>query len=499
MKIITATQTRQLDTATIQNEPISSLDLMERASQVFTDWFVDQFPDNDIPVHIFCGPGNNGGDGLVVARLLYYRFYEVSIYLCEIGPKSEDNVANLIRLPKRSNIDPISISPEDAFPDVPTNAIIIDAIFGSGLNREVTGYWADLIQHLNKNDNKIVSIDIPSGLFADQHTEGQSIEADYTFIFELPKLAFCFPQNNHRVGDWTFKSIGLDQKTLANLDTCNYFVDADYVKKLLHKRSRFDHKGTYGHALLIVGSYGKVGAAVLATKACLRSGVGLVSVYAPACAYEILQTSTPEAMVISDEDSKIITGIPPLDNYKSIGIGCGLSTDTAASKTLPQLLQSSPLPLVIDADALNIIAAQKSLLEKIPKGSILTPHPKEFERLFGKTDNDFHRNEVQKKFAKDLGLYIILKGAHTCIATPDGNCFFNSTGNPGMATGGSGDVLTGIITGLMAQQYTAEEAAIIGVYLHGFAGDLAVEAQSEEAMVAGDIVSCLGKAFENHK
>jgi len=496
MKIISAAQTQQLDQLTIRNESISSVDLMERASQVFTTWFLEMFPDTDSPVVIFCGPGNNGGDGLVVARLLYHSFYNVQLYLCKIGHStSSDFSINLERLPAHSDVVPQTIEVGDALPPLASGSIIIDAVFGSGLNRSVEGYWSKLFDHINQNASTIVAIDIPSGVFADQPTTGTCIKANYTLSFELPKLAFCFPENNHRIGKWFFKSIGLDQKELGVMDTPFRFVSDTFVKTLIRRRGKFDHKGTYGHALLVTGSLGKVGAAVLASKACLRSGAGLVSIHSPGCAYEILQISIPEAMVSIDPEKEFISVIPELTNYKAIGIGCGLGTHATTAKALKQLLEQTTLPLVLDADALNLIAQHKDLLQQIPKGSILTPHPKEFERLFGNSKNDFHRNEIQRNFAEELGVYIILKGAHTCIACPDGNCYFNSTGNPGMATGGSGDVLTGVITGLLAQDYGPKDAAVIGVYLHGLAGDLAAAKQSEEALIAGDIVDNLGAAF----
>ncbi|MDX1943603.1 MAG: NAD(P)H-hydrate dehydratase [Saprospiraceae bacterium] len=500
MKILNANQIRELDVYTIEHEPIASIDLMERASLTFVNWFVHKFPNQDIPIHIFCGPGNNGGDGLASARLLQQRFYDVTVWFCKISDNiSKDFQVNWERLPRRTELQVHKIEEGTPLPDLPENAIAIDAIFGSGLNRAVTGYWATLFEHLNQLNIIRVAIDIPSGLFADQHTDGACIRADYTFSFEMPKLAFFFPENQDIVGDWTYQSIGLNQDFIAKTKTLYYYIDIIFTKNILHKRHKFNHKGTFGHALLIMGSYGKVGAAILAARACLRSGVGLVTIHAPKCAYSILQMSIPEAMVSIDRHEFFLSEIPKLQAYKAIGVGCGLDQKKTSAEAMEILLEESLVPLVIDADALNLIAKNQGLFKKIPKNSILTPHPKEFERLFGAAANDFERNELQRRKAQELGVYILLKGAHTCIACPNGTCYFNSTGNPGMATGGSGDVLTGIITGLLAQSYSPLEAAVLGVYLHGLAGDIASEELEQEALIASDIVQYLGRAFRRLK
>ncbi|MEZ4961293.1 MAG: NAD(P)H-hydrate dehydratase [Saprospiraceae bacterium] len=497
MKIFTVEQIRQLDAFTIENEPVLSIDLMERAARTFSDWFVARFPDRKQKVFVLCGPGNNGGDGLAAARMLGHDFYEVKVFLLKIGSSlSGDCAANLDRLKKDRSCEIINIEEGDPMPAFPENCILVDAIFGSGLSRPLRGYWESFIQHLNNQPVTRVAIDIPSGMFADQPTLGASIRADFTFSFEMPKLGFVFPENGERVGEWAFGSIGLHRGFIQQEKTPWHLVDGQTVKAIYRPRSKYGHKGTYGHVLLVAGSYGKIGAAVLSAKAVLRSGAGLLTVHLPKCGYEILQTAVPEAMVSVDQHESIITEIgEDLTQYKTIGIGCGCGTDTLTEKALAYILENAPYPIVLDADALNMMAKNKSLFEKIPKNSILTPHPKEFERLFGTTANSFERNELQRKKAVELGLYIILKGANTAIACPDGACYFNNTGNPGMATAGSGDVLTGILTGLLAQGYSSVEACISGVWLHGLAGDLAAKKIGQEAMIAGDIVEYFGKAF----
>lgn len=497
MKILTAEQIRALDACTIAQEPISPIDLMERAALTFVHWLTGRFNDTDRLVCIFVGPGNNGGDGLAAARLLHQRSYNVYLYRCHIGSAvSDDFQANWERLPAQDTIPVTDLHSGDPMPDLPKGALLIDAIFGSGLNRPLSGYWAELIAAINAAPVIRVAIDVPSGLFTDGPSEGACVEADHTFSFELPKLAFFFAENQHRIGEWTTGSIGLDASFIGQSETPFFYLDRPMVQPLLHTRRRHDHKGTFGHALLLMGSYGKTGAAILAARACLRSGVGLVTTHVPHSAYWPLQTAVPEAMVSGDAGEYFLSTLPDLKPYNAIGAGCGWGQETVTAQMLRQLIESRRQPLVLDADALNLLAKDQELLYRLPENSILTPHPKEFERLFGTAANGFERNALQRRMATALNVIIVLKGAHTCIAAPDGACYFNSTGNPGMATGGSGDVLTGIITGLLAQSYPPLEAALLGVWLHGLAGDLAARDLGYEALLAGDIVDYLGAAFQ---
>lgn len=496
MKLLTADQIRAWDSFTIQNEPIASLSLMERASAVFTDWF-SMIYDAQRPVVVVCGTGNNGGDGLVIARYLHLLRFNVSVYICPISKnETADFSKSLVNL---TDLDPFilrgGISEHDAFPTIPKNAVVIDAILGSGLTRPVVGYWASFFDYLNQLGIEIVSVDIPSGLFSDKHSEGTIIKATRVLSFEIPKLAFLLPENQPFVGNFEYKSIGLDPRFLENVAAQNVFVTADFIKPLLKKRPKFGHKGTFGHALLVVGSAGMAGAAVLASRSCMRSGVGLLTVHTPQCNRLILQISLPEAIVSADENETEIAQLLDCQKYSAVGIGCGIGKGEKTAAILRGYLEQASKPLVLDADALNIISEHPEWLDLIPKNSILTPHPKEFERLFGKADNDFERLELQRSKAKSLKINILLKGAHTVVADTEGCCFFNSTGNAGMATAGSGDVLTGIITGLLAQGYEPKYAAILGVYLHGSAGDWAAKRVGQEALIASDIIDNLGNAF----
>lgn len=497
MKIFSVEQIRRLDQYTIQHEPIPSIELMERASRTFFNWFVKNFPDRNRKIFVFAGSGNNGGDGLTIARMLSRDYYEVKVFLLRIGDSmSEDCAANFKNL-KKYHYCPFAVIEEDgAVPVLPEGCIVIDAIFGSGLTRPVKGYWAELIEYLNRQPVTRVAVDIPSGMFADQPTEGVSIRADFTFSFEMPKLGFLFPENLERVGAWSFASIGLHPGFILQEETPWRLIDRALVKPLVRRRKKYDHKGTFGHALLVAGGFGRVGAAILAARSCLRSGAGLVTVHAPKCAYEILQIAIPEAMVSVDGHQYAVTHVhEQLPKYKAVGIGCGLGTNDLTACALANLLEDATQPVVLDADALNLLAGHPDFFKLIPRDSILTPHPKEFERMFGETKNSFERTALQRQKAQELGIYLLLKGANTAIACPDGQCYFNTTGNPGMATGGSGDVLTGILTGLMAQGYSSFETCIIGVYLHGLAGDLAAQDLQQEALLASDITDHLGKAF----
>ena len=500
MKVLNVEQIRQLDAHTIEHEPIASIDLMERASMAFIHWFTTHFQPEKRPVRIICGTGNNGGDGLAIARLLQQRFYSVEVTVCLISPNpTPDFQTNLERLRAMGSVPIHNYSKGEPFPNFPENAILIDGIFGSGLNRPVEGLWGGLIEHLSQHPGIRIAIDVPSGLFADRSSTGAIFKADYTLSFELPKLAFFIPENHPYVGKWIVRSIGLDEGFISNAPAPYRYTECQWVRTLLKKRVRFDHKGTYGHALLIMGSYGKVGAAILAARACLRTGCGLVSVHAPKCAYPILQIAFPEAMVSADQHEFIFTQHGNLSLYKAIGIGCGIGVNDLTAQGFRQLLRHSPVPLLIDADGLNILAEHREYWADVPPNTILTPHPREFDRLFGPCENGFERLTLAREQALEKKVYIVLKGAYSAVVCPDGICHFNSTGNPGMGTGGSGDVLSGMITSLLAQGYAPKEASVLGVYLHGLAGDLAAAEWQQEALLASDIVRYIGKAFKRVK
>lgn len=498
MKILSVEEIRKGDAFTMEHEPVSDIDLMERAAASCCKWLKNILKKNSY-IKIFCGPGNNGGDGLAISRMLLKDNYKVVTYLISHSGKiSESCRENLAKLKKSPKAVVIELNETEALPILDNKDIVIDALFGSGLNKPVAGFIAEVIRRINDSGALVVAVDVPSGLFCDQSMKNSQcivVMADYTLSFEFPKLAFLMPENDDYVGEWIILPIRIHPDFISAAETRNFLLTKDVVCGLVKKRHKYSHKGVFGHALLISGSYGRTGAAVLAAKACMRSGTGLLTVHVPKSSYTIIQSAVPEAMTSVDEDESIFSGIKDLQPYNAIGIGPGIGTDKKTQTAFKLLIQGTNTSLVIDADAINILGENKTWLPFLPHGSILTPHPKEFERITHKTTDDFERLELQRELSVRFGIYVILKGAHTSITFPDGKCFFNTTGNPGMATGGSGDVLTGIILGLKARGYTPAEASLIGVFLHGMAGDIASGFYTPEAMIAGDIIQFIGKAF----
>ncbi|MEO1712162.1 MAG: NAD(P)H-hydrate dehydratase [Bacteroidota bacterium] len=498
MHIYSAAQIRDWDAYTIEHEPIASIDLMERASQAFVDWFIDHFPEESGTITILCGVGNNGGDGWAIGRLLAENGYTVQIWDTQISAlRSPDNHTNAERFVHNAYGPIYRIMEGDAYPLIHSKSVLIDALFGSGLSRPIAGYWAELIQWINQQPITRLAVDIPSGLFADQKSSGTILQANYTLSFQIPKRSFFLSENALFTGDWRVLPIGLHPDFVHSNPSPFQYVDRSIIQSIYQPRPRFGHKGTFGHALLMVGSRGMMGAGILATQAGLSSGCGLVSAHIPAKGELILQISFPEAVVSLDPAEDHITTLPNLSRYQSIGIGCGIGQHPNTAEVLEQLLQEARVPMVLDADALNILAQHPKWLEHLPANTILTPHPKEFSRIFGPSEHSLDQIEQLRHAAQKYQCVIVLKGAFSRIALPDGSVFFNSTGNSGMGTGGSGDVLTGLITGLLAQGYTAAQAAILGVFLHGRAGDLAAEVVGQEALLASDLVDQIGPAYRS--
>jgi len=493
MKIPDIKAARAADAYTIENEPISSVDLMERAATQIYFWLMKNLKSKEVSIKIFCGMGNNGGDGLVLARLLATKDIFAQVYIVHVSDSfSHDCEVNYERLKEIPEVPMFDIFSQDDFPKIDDDDIIIDALFGSGLSRPLEGLAAEMVNHLNDNQAVRIAIDIASGLNGDSiGGNGPIVKADYTLSMQFPKMAFLYPENEPFVGRWEVLDIKIHPDYIENVETANFYTTADVVRPLLHKRGKYSHKGTYGHALLIAGSTGKTGAALLASEACLRSGVGLLTTHLPKQAMLPLQVYLPEAMISPDESDNCFSQVPDLKPYNAIGVGPGLGKAEETVNALKHLIQDTKVPLVLDADALNIISENRTWLSFLPERTIITPHPKEFERLFGKTENSAQRLELQREMSQKFNIIIVLKGANTSITFPNGSCFFNSTGNPGMATAGSGDVLTGIILSLLAQRYTPEEAAIIGVFMHGRAGDKAASEKGMESMIAGDIIKAL--------
>ena len=489
MKLFNAQQIHLWDAYTMEHEPLSSIELMERAARTCTDFICD----NSLHHHalkIFCGKGNNGGDGLAIARQLIELGIYPSVYILEFGAKGTDDFqTNLQRLHELST-DIHFVQAENFFPFIAQDDVVIDALFGSGLNRPLENLSAALVKHINESKAIIVSVDVPSGMFIDKSCKGNAvIHASHTLTFQSLKLCFLAAENASFFGEVHAMDINLDPGFAEATDAVYEMLTKEKVASLRKQRNAFTHKGNFGHALLAAGSTGKMGAAVLAARACLRSGAGLVTVNATADTHAIIHTAIPEAMCMRRDEAI------EWQKFSGIGIGPGIGTDATAKQLLENIVANYHKPMLLDADALNILSVSKHLLPAVAEGSVLTPHPKEFARLFGETENEFDRWQLALNISTQYNLVIVVKGHHTLIAYKSKG-WFNTTGNAGMAKGGSGDVLSGMITALLAQQYHSLDAAKLGVYLHGLAADIALENQSLESLLATDIIHSIGQAFK---
>ena len=499
MKIFRCDQIKQIDEYTIINEPVASIDLMERAAGRLFEWYVERF-ERSRGIVIFAGPGNNGGDGLALARILHRNRFEPEVFYVHFTDKTtSDWEINRKRLEKETNVLFHVVKTPNDFPIINPGDIIIDAIFGSGISRPAEGIISEVINKINESGTTVISIDIPSGLFGEDNRENNSgniINAGYTLSFQFPKLSFLFPENEKYTGEWFILPIGLDSIAINNTETPFNLLEKKFVRMLLKKRYRFDHKGVFGHGLLVGGSYGKIGAVILGAKAALRTGAGLITCHIPAGGNNIIQSAFPEAMISQDPGEKSITGDPDTSRYDAVAVGPGMGTEPDTQQAFQRLLKNCRKPMVIDADALNIMAENKEWLSVIPPMTILTPHPGEFDRLAGKSADGYERLQKQKELSNRFNCIIVLKGAYTTISTPDGKVWFNNTGNPGMATAGSGDVLTGMILSLLAQDYDPVDASLTAVCIHGLAGDIAAEKSGYESLIASDIIEETGNAFK---
>ncbi|MBW2960711.1 NAD(P)H-hydrate dehydratase [Mesonia aestuariivivens] len=498
MKIFNKEKLKETDEFTIKEQNIKSDELMERAAIQLFGWLKTQLQENQPKINLFCGIGNNGGDGLALARLLLNDGYDVEVYIVNFSDKrSDDFLLNLKRL-KENDFWPEFINSTSDLPKLNTGEIVIDAIFGIGLNRPADAWVKELIQHINNSKNYVVSVDVPSGLYLDQSPKDKKaiIKADTTVTFQVPKLVFFLPETAEFAGRVEIADIGLDQNFISKSSAEAILIQQQEAKRFYQPRSKFSHKGTFGHCIIAGGSYGKIGSVLLATKAALRVGAGKVSALIPKCGYNILQLGAPEAMVITTENENFLETTEIDFQPESICFGIGAGNKKATKNYLQELLQQRSAPLLIDADGINILAEHKDLLKLLPEKSILTPHPGELKRLLGDWEDDFDKLQKAKNFSSTYQVILVIKGAYT-ITIAEKHMYVNSTGNPGMATAGSGDTLSGIIAGLVAQGYDSAIAAVFGVYLHGKAGDLAAEKIGFEALIAEDIIQHLGKAFKS--
>jgi NAD(P)H-hydrate epimerase len=498
-KIFTAAQIHELDQFTIDHEPIKSIDLMERAARAITDAIMARW-DCSVPVVVFAGPGNNGGDALAVARMLGEQRYQVQTYLFNISGKLSDECAeNKQRLMSRKG-QPLFTEVTQEFdpPQLEQGMLVVDGLFGSGLNKPLAGGFASLVKYINASRAEVVSIDVPSGLMTEDNSynvRANIVHADLTLSLQHTKLSFLFAEYQQFIGRLQLLPIGLSQEGIDSIDAQYTMVERDDMRRLLRPRDPFAHKGSMGHALLVAGSYGVAGAAILAAKACMRSGAGKLTVHTPRRNVAVLQAAVPEAVLHIDHEETTFSEAIPTDDFQAVAIGPGIGTGEQTGVAMLTQLRRAQCPCIADADALNILATKHAWMQQLPKGIILTPHPKELERLEGECTDSHERLMKARMLAEHLQGYVILKGHYTAICMPDGHIAFNTTGNAGMATAGSGDVLTGILLALLARGYTRREACLLGVYLHGLAGDLAAQRLGEESLMASDIISCLPKAF----
>jgi hydroxyethylthiazole kinase-like uncharacterized protein yjeF len=497
MKIFSAAQLYEADKTTVEKQKITSADLMERAGTQIFQWLHQRLNGAPVPIHIFCGIGDNGGDGLVVGRLLIEHGYNVIVYVVNCSDKRSKNF--LLNYDKIKNVTknwPLLMKGEDDFPEINSEDIIVDAIFGIGLNRCPGGWVKKLIQYLNESKAFKLAVDIPSGLYSNAPLEDKEavLKANHTLTFQAPKLAFFLPETAVFAPSFDVLDIGLDLEFLHNAEPLAQLISKPEAQRFYQAREKFGHKGTYGHALIVAGSYGKMGAAILSTTAAFRIGSGMVTAFVPKCGYNILQTAIPEAMVITDKEEAFLSDISFDFEPSAIGVGMGIGKDKATVGALKKLFTDSEIPFVIDADALNNISETKDLLELLPKNSVLTPHPGELKRLIGEWKDDYDKLEKVKKFSEKHEVVVVIKGAYTITVYGD-KLYINTTGNPGMATAGSGDALSGVITGLLSQGYDPLLASVFGVYMHGSAGDIASEQMGFEAVMAGDIIDNLGEAY----
>ena len=499
MKIFTTENIRNIDRITIEEEGISSMELIHRVAEGVVNEILSRWNPSK-PTMVFAGAGNNGADALIVAKLLIEAGSKPHVVLINVEGNSLSRDCRECRdeLMRMGNVDMTEIVHQANIPPLTPDHLVVDGLFGTGLRRPLEGGYMAMARYINESGATVVSIDVPSGLFGDWNTgvlARNVVHADLTVTVQFPRLAFFMADNAPLIGEWRTIDIGLSRRAAEQTQTKVSLIEREDVRRVLKRRPQFSSKADFGHALLFAGCYGMMGAAVLAARGALRAGVGKLSVHAPRCGFGVLQTAVPEALFLPDHTENVISDMTPRVNYTALGVGPGIGTNDATRGALETLIKSIKRPMVIDADALNIIARNQALIDHIAPGSILTPHASEFDRIFGSQASAEKRLLKALEVSHNYKLIIVLKGHYSATVRPDGKVFFNSTGSPAMATAGSGDVLTGIITSLMAQGYKSEIAATAGVFIHGLAGDIAAGKEGEYGTTAADIAAATGKAI----
>lgn len=501
MKIFTTENIRNIDRFTIDEEGVSSMELIHRVADAVVSEILNRWSPSK-PTMVFAGAGNNGADALIVAKLLIEAGFNPHVVLINVkgDSLSRDCRAARDELMRMGNVSMTEIIHTSPIPTLTADHLVIDGLFGTGLRNPLEGGYMGMARYINESGATVVSIDVPSGMFGDWNTRVLArnvVHADLTIAVQFPRLAFFLSDNAEFVGKWKTVDIGLSRRAIEQTPTKYFLIEKEDVRRVLKRRPDFCSKADFGHALLFTGCYGMMGAAVLAAKGALRAGVGKLTVHSARCGFPILQTAVPEALFLPDRNEHVISDMTPRVNYTALGVGPGIGTNDATKGAVETLIKTIKRPMVLDADALNIIARTPSLIDHITPGSILTPHAAEFDRIFGSQMSAESRLLKALEVSHKYKLIIVLKGHYSATVRPDGKVFFNSTGSAGMATGGSGDVLTGIITSLLAQGYKSEIAATAGVYIHGLAGDMAAHAEGEYGSSAGDIAANVGKAIKS--
>ena len=493
-KVFKTSDVPLLDRYTIENEKIKSWDLMERAAAAWVTFF-NKMCKSDACVNIIAGQGNNGGDGFAIARMLKLQGRQVKVITLNTHHAKSPDCSKNTGLWEEMQGEVVALNqPSDWLPSKDT--VLIDALFGSGLNRPLSGIYAEFIKYMNQLPNQVFAVDIPSGLMGEDNSQNDRdaiVRADVTLTFQFPKLAFMLPENESFVGDWRVVDIKLSTDAVP---TFWFLTEFSAVQSLLPVPGKFDHKGTNGRGLLVAGSQGMMGAAVLAARGALHSGIGLLHCHVPSSAADIMQIAVPEALLDIDRSAACFSGADDLERYDAIAVGPGLGQCQSSVDALKALLHDWRGRLILDADAINIVAAHPEMLQTLRNHCILTPHFKEFERLAGKCANDFDRINKLSKFAKQYGVYVILKGAYSVVATPDEKLFFNRSGNAGMAKGGCGDVLTGVLLALSAGKMELEQVARVGAFVHGLSADILLEEYGMRSITSGMVADGLGHAWK---
>jgi len=501
MKIFTTDELLEIYRCTVEEDNISPLELISRVAQGVSEEIISRYLPTK-PIAIFAGPGNNGAEALATARNLHTQGYTPQVYLFNIGGDKLNDCCTYMRdrFAELENAQIVEVVRDFSLPDLNQSYLVVDGLFGTELRDNLTGGFISLVRYINESHATILSIDLPSGLFSDWNANSihrNIIHADITLAIQFPRIAFFLKENAPLIGEWKTLDIGLSARAIGNILPTYYLIEREDVKRKLRRRNQFCSKADLGTAAIIAGCYGMMGAAILSARSALKAGVGKLTVYSPRCGYTVIQSTVPEALFKADKNDIVISSITLRNDFNAIAVGPGIGVHEMTVNALEDFLNKAKKPVIIDADAINCISMRPTMLNSIPVLSILTPHAGEFDRLFGPQTSEEARLRKAAEMAKYYNVFIVLKGHYTIIARPDGKIYFNSSGTPALATAGSGDVLTGAIVSFLAQGYLPEIAALMGVYIHGLAGEIAESDQGTYGTTSGDVAAYIGKAIKS--